>query len=68
MFDMSHIFIPIYHGLHFTCAVIYMKQMKIEYYNTLRFDSVTRHSCRHKVEMQEDTLQVFRDYLQNEHM
>ncbi len=45
-----------------------MEQMKIEYYNSLRFDNVTRHGCRHKVKMQEDTLQVLRDYLQNKHM
>jgi Ulp1 family protease len=31
IFDMRYIFIPIHHGLHFTCAVIYMEQMKIEY-------------------------------------
>jgi Ulp1 family protease len=24
LFDMRYIFIPIHHGLHFTCAVIYM--------------------------------------------
>jgi Ulp1 family protease len=28
--DMKYIFIPIHHGLHFTCAVIYMEQMKIK--------------------------------------
>jgi Ulp1 family protease len=50
------------------CAVIYMEQMKIEYYDSLRYDNVTRPGCRHKVKMQEDTLQVLRDYLQNEHM
>ncbi len=42
--------------------------MKIEYYNSLCFDNVIRHGCRHKVKMQEDTLQVLRDYLQNNHM
>ena len=68
IFDMRYIFIPIHHGLHFTCAVIYMKEMKIEYYNSLCFDNVTRHGCRHKVKMQEDTLQVLRDYLQKDHM
>ncbi len=31
IFDMRYIFIPIHHILHFTCAVIYMKEMKIEY-------------------------------------
>jgi hypothetical protein len=45
-----------------------MEQMKIEYYNSLCFDNVTRHGCRHKVKTQEDTLQVLRDYLQKEHM
>ncbi len=45
-----------------------MEQMKIEYYDSLRFDNETRHGCRHKVKMQEDTLQVLRDYLQNKHM
>jgi Ulp1 family protease len=68
IFDMRYIFIPIHHGLNFTCAVIYMEQKKIKYYNTLRFDNVTRHGCRHKIKMQEDTLQVLRDYLQNKHM
>ncbi len=51
---MRYIFIPIHHGLHFTCAVIYMEQKKIEYYNSLRFDNVARHGCRHKIKMQED--------------
>jgi hypothetical protein len=30
IFDMRYISMPIHHGLHFTCAVIYMEQMKIE--------------------------------------
>ncbi len=68
IFDMRYIFVPIHHGLHFTCAVIYMEEMKIKYYDSLRFDNVTRHGFRHKVKMQEDTLQVLRDYLQKEHM
>ncbi len=68
IFDMRYIFIPIHYGLHFTCAVIYMKQKKIKYYKSLRFDNVTRHSCRHKLKMQVDTLQVLRDCLQNKHM
>jgi hypothetical protein len=67
-FDMRYIFIPIHHGLHFTCAVIYMEQIKIEYYDSLHFDNTTRHGCGCKVKMQEDTLQVIRDYLQKEHM
>ncbi len=33
IFDMRYVFIPIHHGLHFTCAVIYMEEMKIECYN-----------------------------------
>jgi hypothetical protein len=65
---MRYIFIPIHHGLHFMCAVINMDQMKIKYYNSLRYDNVTRQGCRHKVKIQEDTLQVLRDYLQNKHM
>ncbi len=48
IFDMRYIFIPIHHSLHFTCAVIYMKEMKIEYYDSLCFDDVTRHGCKHK--------------------
>jgi Ulp1 family protease len=68
IFDMRYVFIPIHYGLHLMCAVIYMEQMKIEYYNSLLFDNVTRHGCRHKVKMQEDTVQVLRDYLQKEHM
>jgi Ulp1 family protease len=54
IFDMRYIFIPIPHGLHFMCAVIYMEQKKIKYYNSLHFDNVTRHGCRHKIKMQED--------------
>ncbi len=68
IFDMRYIFIPIHHGLHFMCAVIYMEEMKIKYYNSLHFENVTRHGCRHKIKMQEDTLQVLRDYLQKERM
>jgi sentrin-specific protease 1 len=65
---MRYIFIPIHHGLHFTCAIIYMEQKKIKYYDSLRFDNVTRHGCRHKIKMHEDILQVLRDYLQNKHI
>ncbi len=36
---MSYILIPIHHSLHLTCAVIYMEQMKIEYYDSLCFDT-----------------------------
>ncbi len=68
IFDMRYICIPIHHGLQFTCAVIYMEQMKIKYYNSLLYDNVTRHGCRNKVKKQEDTLRVLRDYLQKEHM
>jgi Ulp1 family protease len=45
-----------------------MEEIKIEYYHSLCFDNVTKHGCMHKVKMQEDTLQVLRDYLQKEHM
>jgi Ulp1 family protease len=58
IFDMRYIFIPIHHGLHFTSAVIYKEEMKIKYYDSMHFDNVTRHGSRHKVKMQEDTLQV----------
>ncbi len=68
IFDMRYIFIPIHQGLHFTCAVIYMEEMKIEYYDSLRFDNVTRNGCKHKIKMQEDTLQFLMDYLQKEHL
>ncbi len=68
IFDMRYIFIPIHHGLHFRCAVTYMEEMKIKYYDSLRFDNVTRNGCKHKIKMQEDTAQVLRDYLQKEHM
>ncbi len=67
IFNMRYIFITIHHGLHFTCAVIYMEEMKIEYYNSLHFDNVTKHGCKHK-KRQEDTLQVLRNFLQKEHM
>jgi Ulp1 family protease len=65
---MRYVFIPILQGLHFTCSVIYIVQKKIKYYNTLCFDNVTMHGCRHNIKKQEDTLQVLRDYLQNKHM
>jgi Ulp1 family protease len=68
IFDARYIFTPIHHGLHFTCAVIYMGEMKIKYYNSLHFDNVTRHGYKHKIKMQEDILQVLRDYLQKEHV
>jgi Ulp1 family protease len=45
-----------------------MEEMKIEYYDLLCFDNVTMHGCRHKIKMQEDTLQALRNYLQKEHM
>jgi Ulp1 family protease len=54
--------------LHVLIPVIYMEQMKIKYYDSLHYDNVTRHDCRHKVGMQEDTFQVLRNYLQNKHM
>jgi Ulp1 family protease len=60
IFNMRYIFIPIHHGLLFMCAVIYMEEMKIKYYNSLCFDNVKRHGCRHKVKMQEDTVQFLR--------
>ncbi len=41
IFNMRYIFIPIHNGLHFMCAVIYMEQKKIEYYNSLCFDNIT---------------------------
>jgi Ulp1 family protease len=31
IFNIRYIFIPIHHGLHFKCEVIYMEQKKIEY-------------------------------------
>jgi Ulp1 family protease len=45
-----------------------MSQMKIKYCNSLCFDNVTRPGCRHKEKMQENTLQVLRDYLHKTHM
>jgi hypothetical protein len=35
IFDMRYIFIPIHHWLHFTCAVIYMEQIKIKFHCTM---------------------------------
>jgi Ulp1 family protease len=52
IFEMRYIFIPIHHGLHFLCAVIYMEQKKIKYYGSLCFDNVTRHDWKHKIKMQ----------------
>ncbi len=68
MFDMRYIFLPIHPGLQFMCAVIYMEQRKIKHYDSMHVDNVARHGCRHKVKMQEDTLQVLRDNLQKEDM
>ncbi len=48
IFKMRYIFIPIHQGMHYTCAVIYMGEKKIKYYNSLLIDNVTRQSCRHK--------------------
>ncbi len=45
-----------------------MEEIKIKYNDSLHCNIVTRHGCRHKVKMQEDTPQVLRDYLQNKHM
>ncbi len=56
IFYMRYIFVPIIHGLHFACTVIYMEDMKIEYYDSLHFDNVTRHGCKHKIKIQEDKL------------
>ncbi len=49
------------------CCYLHERE-KIEYYNSLRFEDVTRHGCKHKIKMQESTLQIIRDYLQKEHM
>jgi Ulp1 family protease len=49
------------------CVLLYT-WMKIEHYDSLCFDNVTRRGCKHKIKMQEDTLQNLRDYLQKEHM
>jgi hypothetical protein len=50
------------------CAVMFMELMKNKYYDSQRFDNLTRHGYRQKVKMQEDTLQVLRDYFQKKHM
>ncbi len=64
---MWYIFVPIHQGMHFTCAITSMEQTKIEYFDSLCFDNVTRQSCRHKIKMQEDKLEGLRDYLQIKH-
>ncbi len=38
IFDMEYIFIPIHRGNHYTCAVIYMKERRVKYYNSLVSD------------------------------
>ncbi len=68
IFNMRYIFIPIHYGLHFTCAVIYMEQMKIKYYDSLRFDNVTRHGCRHKVQNARGYTSSSKGLLAKEHM
>jgi hypothetical protein len=45
-----------------------MEERKIDYHNSLLMDNVRRQSCRHKKKLQEATLQVLREYLQNKHM
>ncbi len=35
IFDMEYIFIPIHQGNHYTCTVIYMKERRVKYYDSL---------------------------------
>ncbi len=66
---MRYIFIPIHQGLHLTCVLLSTwNRRRLSITNSMHYDNVTRHGCRHKIKMQENTLQVLRDYLQNEHM
>jgi hypothetical protein len=61
-----NIFIPIHKGNHFTCVVIFLKEKRISYYNSLLATNRTRTACVHKKKQQEKILGVVMQYLQDE--
>jgi Ulp1 family protease len=67
IFKTKYIFIPIHQGKHFTCAVTYMQDKKIMYYDSYLNTHRTRTLCSHKKEEQERILQALLLYLKDEH-
>jgi len=59
IFKTKYIFIPIHQGKHFTCAVIYMQDKQIMYYDSYLNTDRTRALCSHKKEKQEKILHFF---------
>ena len=68
IFKTKYIFIPIHQGKHFTCAVIYMQDKRIMYYDSYLNTDRTRALCSHKKEKQEKILQALLRYLKDEHL
>jgi Ulp1 family protease len=68
IFKTKYIFIPIHQRKHFTCAVIYMQDKQIMYYNLYLITDRTRTMCSHKKENQERILQALLEYLKDEHL
>jgi hypothetical protein len=60
--------IPIHQGKHFTCAVIYMQDKQIMYYDSYLNTGRTRALCSHKKENQMRILQALLQYLKDEHL
>ena len=68
IFKTKYIFIPIHQDKHFTCAVIYMQEQQIMYYDSYLNTDRTRALCYHKKENQMRTLQALLQYLKDEHL
>ena len=68
IFKTKYIFIPIHQVKHFTCAVIYMQDKRIMYYDSYLNTSRTRTSCSHKKDRQESILKALFQYLKDEHL
>ena len=68
IFKTKYIFIPIHQGKHFTCAVIYMQDKRIMYYDSYLNTGRTRALCSHKKEKQMRILQALLQYLKDEHL
>ena len=68
IFKTKYIFIPIHQGKHFTCAVIYMQDKRIMYYDSYLNTGRTRALCSHKKENQMRILQALLQYLKDEHL
>ena len=67
IFDMEYIFIPIHRVNHYTCAVIYMKERRVKYYDSLVSDQTrTRGSIGES--LQKSILQVVLKYLEGIHL